>query len=161
MALPLLALWLLLARPEIDLAWDDRVAPFVLVLATALVSVVLGGLIGRAARARDDARLCIDRFLITTMAGYVRRLSAMVLDAMYLPVEQRVRRQLVELAGIYGGDAQGAEIHLTQDDIANFAGTTRATANRVLRALESRGVLTLARGRIIIPDRDRLESSTR
>lgn len=66
----------------------------------------------------------VDRFLITIMAGYVRRLSAMVLDAMYLPVEQRVRRQLVELARIYGGEAHRAEIHLTQDDIANLASTS-------------------------------------
>jgi CRP-like cAMP-binding protein len=74
----------------------------------------------------------IDRFLTMTLAGYVRRLSAMVLEAMYLPVEQRVRRQLAELAQIYGGDSRHVEIHLTQDDIANLAGTTRATANRVL-----------------------------
>lgn len=103
----------------------------------------------------------IDRFLITTMAGYVRRLSAMVLEAMYLPVEQRVRRRLADLARIYGGDAHRAEIHLTQDDIAHLAGTTRATANRVLRALEARGVLTLARGHIIVLDRAGLARSTR
>jgi CRP/FNR family transcriptional regulator, cyclic AMP receptor protein len=103
----------------------------------------------------------IDRFLITTMAGYVRRLSAMVLEAMYLPVEQRVHHQLVELARIYGDGSRRAEIHLTQDDIASLAGTTRATANRVLRALEARGVLTLARGRIIVLDRAGLERSTR
>lgn len=103
----------------------------------------------------------LDRFLLTTMAGYVRRLSAMVLDAMYLPVEQRVRRRLVDLARIYGGDGSRAEIHLTQDDIANLAGTTRATANRILRALEARGVLTLARGRILVLDRTGLERSTR
>ncbi|MGH3492841.1 MAG: Crp/Fnr family transcriptional regulator, partial [Sciscionella sp.] len=98
---------------------------------------------------------------ITTMAGYVRRLSAMVLEAMYLPVEQRVRRRLADLARIYGGDGSRAEIHLTQDDIAHLAGTTRATANRVLRALEARGVLTLARGHIIVLDRAGLARSTR
>lgn len=102
-----------------------------------------------------------DRFLIITLAGYVRRLSAMVLEAMYLPVEQRVRRQLARLARIYGGDAPRAEIHLTQDDIASLAGTTRATANRVLRALQTRGVLTLARGHIVILDRAGLERGTR
>ncbi|MGH3845920.1 MAG: hypothetical protein ACRDS0_31550, partial [Pseudonocardiaceae bacterium] len=70
MALPLLALWLLLAQPEIDLAWDDRVAHFFVVLATALVSVVLGGLIGRAARARDDARLWLVSLVFVITAGF-------------------------------------------------------------------------------------------
>jgi CRP-like cAMP-binding protein len=103
----------------------------------------------------------IDRLLATMFTGYVRRLSAMVLDAMYLPVEQRVCRQLIHLAQIYGGAARCVEIKLTQDDIASLAGTTRATANRILRGLETRGVITLARGRIIIRDRNELERTTR
>jgi len=70
MALPLLALWLLLAQPELDLAWDHRVAHFVLVLATALVSVVLGGLIGRAARARDDTRLWLVSLVFVITSGF-------------------------------------------------------------------------------------------
>ena len=37
MALPLIALWLLLARPQMDLAWDNRVAHFVLIFSAALV----------------------------------------------------------------------------------------------------------------------------
>ncbi|MDN5918027.1 MAG: Crp/Fnr family transcriptional regulator [Pseudonocardia sp.] len=103
----------------------------------------------------------IERFLSTTLAGYVRRLSAMVLEALYLPVEQRVIHRLADLAGLYADQAGGAEIHLTQDDIASLAGTTRATANRVLRTLEQRGVLVLARGRIIVRDRRRLETAAR
>ncbi len=70
LALPLLSLWLLLARPEIDLAWDNPVAHFVLVLAAAAVSVVLGGLIGRAARARDDARLWLVSLVFVVTAGF-------------------------------------------------------------------------------------------
>lgn len=102
-----------------------------------------------------------DRFITATLAGYVRRLTATVLDALYLPVEQRVSRRLVDLARIYDDGAGRVEIRLTQDDVASLAGTTRATVNRILRALESRGVLTLARGRIIVLDTDRLERSGR
>lgn len=109
-------------------------------------------------RERDPG---IDRFLALTLAGYVRRLSAMVLDALYLPVGQRVTRRLADLADLYGDPTGRAEIVLTQDDVASLAGTTRATANRVLRALESRGVVRLARGRIIVPDRGRLAAELR
>jgi len=99
----------------------------------------------------------IDQVLSAHLAGYVRRLSAMVLEAMYLPVEQRVARRLAHVAELYADPAgSGAEIRLTQDDVASLAGTTRATANRVLRALESRGLLVLSRGRITVPDRARL-----
>jgi class 3 adenylate cyclase len=70
MALPLLALWLLLDQPKIDLAWDNRAAHFVLVLSAALVSVALGALIARAARARDDARLWLVSLVFMTTAGF-------------------------------------------------------------------------------------------
>ncbi|WP_197501737.1 adenylate/guanylate cyclase domain-containing protein [Mycobacterium sp. 852002-51057_SCH5723018] len=70
MALPMLALWLLLGEPKVDLEWDNRAAHFVLVLSAALVSVVLGALIGRAARARDDARLWLVSLVFVTTAGF-------------------------------------------------------------------------------------------
>jgi class 3 adenylate cyclase len=70
MALPMLALWLLLDKPKVDLAWDNRGAHFALVLSAALVSVVLGALIGREARARDDARLWLVSLVFTTTAGF-------------------------------------------------------------------------------------------
>ncbi|GBG38971.1 adenylate/guanylate cyclase domain-containing protein [Mycobacterium montefiorense] len=70
MALPMVALWLLLDIPKVDLEWDNRVAHFVLVLSTAIVCVVLGALIGREARARDDARLWLVSLVFTTTAGF-------------------------------------------------------------------------------------------
>lgn len=70
MALPMLALWLLLDIPKVDLEWDNRVAHFVLVLSASMVSVVLGFLIGREARARDDARLWLVSLVFITTAGF-------------------------------------------------------------------------------------------
>jgi class 3 adenylate cyclase len=57
LALPMLALWLLVARPETDMHWENHQAHFGLVLVTALVNVALGMLIIRAASRRRDARL--------------------------------------------------------------------------------------------------------
>jgi adenylate cyclase len=70
MALPLIALWLLLARPQMDLAWDNRVAHFVLIFSAAVVSTVLGVLIGRGASARDDARLWLVSLVFVISAGF-------------------------------------------------------------------------------------------
>jgi CRP/FNR family cyclic AMP-dependent transcriptional regulator len=89
----------------------------------------------------------IDRFLTGLLARHLSRTSALVLEALYLPVETRLVRRLSQLARVYDGD-----IRLTQDDLASMAGTTRATANGVLRTLEDRGVLALRRGRISVLD---------
>jgi len=47
-------------------------------------------------------------------------------------------------------------IPLTQEEIAEIAGTSRATVNRVLREDERRGVLELKRGRTRIVDPEQL-----
>ena len=43
-------------------------------------------------------------------------------------------------------------IPLTQEDVADMAGTTRPTANKVLRSGEEKGVLRISRGRIEVLD---------
>jgi CRP-like cAMP-binding protein len=95
----------------------------------------------------------IDQVMIDTLAAQVRRLSAQVLEALYLPVETRVVRRLIDLAAIYGGSSSTAEIRLNQEDLASMAGTTRATTNKVLRDLQQRNILALTRGRITVVDR--------
>lgn len=99
----------------------------------------------------------IDRFITETLAGYVRRLTVMVVEALYLPVDARIARRLAHLASIYARDNGSAEIRLTQDDLASMAGTTRATTNKVLQELAVRGVLSLRRGRIVVRDRGALD----
>lgn len=103
----------------------------------------------------------IDRVIIATLAAQVRRLSVQVLEALYSPVETRVVRRLVDLASIYGGSSSIAEIRLNQEDLASMAGTTRATANKVLRDLQQRNILALTRGRITVVDRVALVRSAR
>ncbi len=94
----------------------------------------------------------INEVLTDALVTEVRRLSAALIEALYVPVERRVWLRLIDLVELYGGDAP-VMIPLTQDDIAQLAGTTRPTANRVLRAGEEQGVLQLARGRIEVHDR--------
>jgi CRP-like cAMP-binding protein len=98
----------------------------------------------------------IDRFLTGLLARHLSRTSSLVVEALYLPVETRLARRLSQLARVYDGD-----IRLTQDDLASMAGTSRATANGVLRTLEDRGVLALRRGRISVLDPAALERAGR
>lgn len=93
----------------------------------------------------------VDEVLTEALIIEVRRLAAGLVDALYVPAERRVWRRLNELVDLYGSDAP-VVIPLTQDDLAQLAGTTRPTANRVLRAGEEDGVVQLTRGRIEILD---------
>lgn len=96
----------------------------------------------------------VDRMLVEILALRVRRLSAHLLEALHSPVEQRVVRRLLTLCWQYGGDAAGpVSLPLTQADLAELAGATRPTVNRVLRTLEDDGAIALARGRIDVRDR--------
>jgi class 3 adenylate cyclase len=71
LALPVIGLVLLLARPEMDVHWEDHPAHFWLVLITALISIVLGYLAGEAARRLDDARLFLVSLAFITSAGFL------------------------------------------------------------------------------------------
>ncbi len=93
----------------------------------------------------------IDGLLIEALVAELRRVSAALVEALYLPVEKRLWRRLRELTDMYGSVAP-VEIPLTQEDLAQLAGTTRQTANRILREAEEHGVLSIARGRIAVHD---------
>lgn len=70
LALPLLGLWLLLARPNVDVTWHHGPSHFWLVLSVAAVNVALGGLMSAVARRRGDARLFLVSLMFLTSAGF-------------------------------------------------------------------------------------------
>ncbi len=95
----------------------------------------------------------IDRALLESVIAEVRRLSAALLDAMYVPIPTRLARRLCELAATYPPAPNGhVVIPLTQDDLAGLCGTTRPTINQLLGKLCDRRLVELARGRVVITD---------
>jgi CRP/FNR family transcriptional regulator, cyclic AMP receptor protein len=91
--------------------------------------------------------------LIAILSGQVRRLTTHLVEALYVPAEKRVRRRLIEMVAVYDdGTAAEVVVPLTQEDLAGLAGTSRATANRVLREEEARGAVRLGRGRTTVLD---------
>jgi CRP-like cAMP-binding protein len=89
--------------------------------------------------------------LARALAIRVRQLSDLLVEAYYVPAEHRVLRRLTELAA-----ADSAVVALTQEELAQMAGTSRATVNRVLREAQGRGDLALRRGRIEVLEPERL-----
>ena len=111
----------------------------------------------------DDLRRLhpsVDRMLVEALAAQVRRLSTHLVEALYSPVEVRLVRRLAEVAMLYG-DSGPIEIPLRQDDLASMAGTTRPTANRVLRQLEDEGIVELRRGTLHVLDAASLAARAR
>lgn len=99
----------------------------------------------------------VERLLIGLLAARVDRLSRHLLEALHLPVEQRLVRRLLETALLYDDDdGEGVVLPLTQDDVAQLTGTTRPTANAVLRELQGDGLIRLSRGRIRLLEPERL-----
>lgn len=96
----------------------------------------------------------IDRVLIQALASEVRRLSALLMEALYVPAEARILVRVVELARIFGGAARPGPVvvPLTQEELAQMAGTARPTVNRVLQTAQDAGELQIKRGRIVVRD---------
>lgn len=95
--------------------------------------------------------------LVDALAAQVRRLSGHLLEALYVDADRRVLRRLLTLAG----DQDQVDLPITQDDLATMAGTTRPTANRVLKAAEDAGLVALRRGHITVVDRAGLAKRAR
>jgi class 3 adenylate cyclase len=71
LAIPVLGLWLLLARPALDVAWQHHPSHFWLVVSAAGGSVWLGLRMQGQARERRDARLLLVGFAFTAAAGFL------------------------------------------------------------------------------------------
>lgn len=103
----------------------------------------------------------VSEVLVRFLVSEVRMLNERLLEALYVPVERRVLRRLVELAELYPGKDGVPEITLTQEAISELAGAARPTVNRVLREEAERGTIELMRGKTRILDVDGLRKRAR
>jgi CRP/FNR family cyclic AMP-dependent transcriptional regulator len=104
----------------------------------------------------------INELLEGFLANEVRMLNERLLEALYVPVERRVLRRLVELARLYGGEVGGpVEIPLTHEELAGLAGSTRATVTSVLGEAQKRRLIELQRGKMRVLDQGGLARRAR
>jgi CRP/FNR family cyclic AMP-dependent transcriptional regulator len=103
----------------------------------------------------------VNELLFRFLVNEVRVLNERLLEALYLPVDKRVLRRLLELAAMYPSGDGRPVIALTQEGIAEMAGATRSTVNQILREEERRGTIELLRGRTRVLDFAALERRAR
>jgi CRP/FNR family transcriptional regulator, cyclic AMP receptor protein len=144
---------------EIALLNDDRRrSATVEALENAETLTVDAASFGRIRQAHPQVTEVMMRFLVSEIMTMNDRL----LEAFYVPAERRVLRRVRELAAIYPGtDGGPPEIQLTQEALAEMAGTSRATVNAVLGDAQTRGLLELGRGTIRVVDPDGLARRSR
>ena len=107
---------------------------------------------------RDDFALLqsehpgVKDVLLRLLAEQLARASDRIVEAHYTDAETRVRRRLRDLALRQEEPA----VSMTQEHLAEMAGTSRATVNRVLREEERRGTVALSRGCTTVLDLEEL-----
>jgi CRP-like cAMP-binding protein len=113
---------------------------------------------------RDDFALLqseqpgVKDVLLRLLAEQLARASDRIVEAHYTDADTRVRRRLRDLAVRHGGTGGPLAVAMTQEHLAEMAGTSRATVNRVLREEERRGTVVLSRGCTTVLDLDDLSS---
>jgi CRP-like cAMP-binding protein len=106
-------------------------------------------------------RPAVDAIITEALANEIRRLAGALTEALYLPAEKRVLRRLLDVSVAFGDGEPIATVPATQEEIAQLAGVTRETANRVLKRHADDQVIALARGKIEILDRAALDRHAR
>jgi CRP/FNR family transcriptional regulator, cyclic AMP receptor protein len=120
----------------------DRFLPEVRAFGQATVRLLDPEPLARSLVDPDVAAWLLERTHRRTEAAE-RRLAA----ALTMPVQERVRSALLELAAIRStpalGGARRIEVPLTQDRIASMTGATRESVNRALGTLRRTGEVTV------------------
>lgn len=115
---------------------------------------------------RKDFLQCIEKApqvavkIIVTLSLRLRRMNQKVWDLASLRAPQRVARILVELAQAHDQGIQGGismELPFTHRELAALAGVSRETFTRLLIRFQQRGLLTIERRKLFIPDLAKLE----
>ena len=98
--------------------------------------------------------------LVALLAERLRYSDERILASHFLDANARVRWVLLQLVPVYDS-SDGAVVPLTQESLAELAGTARGTVNRVLRDEQQRGLVALERGRVRVLDADGLAARVR
>jgi CRP/FNR family cyclic AMP-dependent transcriptional regulator len=99
--------------------------------------------------------------VLEELSARLRRTNTYIEHLASHSAPQRVVRTLLDLADQHGvgvGEATRIDLHLTQDDLASLAGTTRETVNRVLSGLREQGLIQIERARVSVLNLPQLEA---
>jgi CRP/FNR family transcriptional regulator len=114
------------------------------------------------ALAHQDLRVA--KALLVELSERARNFVNEIPGTAFATVRQRVARQLLDLASTTppGADPDGElAVHVTQQDLADAAGTVREVVVRTLRQLRDDGAVRTERDRIVILDPGQLTEAVK
>lgn len=127
--------------------------------AVALTRVRAAVMDGDTLRAWVDERPAVADQLLRLLARRIRRTNDIVSELVFNDVPGRVAQQLVLLTKRFGvrvGTAWRVDHGLSQEEIAQLAGTSRETANKVLLEFAEYGWVTMESKSLLIKDFEHL-----
>jgi CRP/FNR family cyclic AMP-dependent transcriptional regulator len=101
----------------------------------------------------DHADLCM--ILLKILCHRLRQTTGQVEDVMFLHLESRVAKallQLVERIGLRALHSSSVELHVSQRELGHMAGGSRESVNKFLQNWHRRGLIDLSKGSIMIRD---------
>ena len=111
----------------------------------------------------DDLFAIVERFpfvakyILAVLAKHIRRLTTEVSDIVFLNLDARIAKRLLDLADNMGTDAaEGRMISLSQAELGSMVGATRESVNQCLQRFQDAGLLIIGRQRITVVKPDGL-----
>jgi CRP/FNR family cyclic AMP-dependent transcriptional regulator len=107
-----------------------------------------------------DQYPAVARHLLAVLARTIRRLTAELSDIVFLDVDSRIAKRLLDLAESHGQDTADGRLialALSQAEIGQMVGATRESVNQCLRRFQSAGLIKVARQKIVVLKPDALQ----
>jgi CRP-like cAMP-binding protein len=101
--------------------------------------------------------------LLGILAAKLRETTEQLSDNVFLDVSARLAKILLALANSYGEESDGGqriELKLSQQDLADMAGTSRVSVNKLMRSWEDQRIVHTEKRFITIDDLSALEALT-
>lgn len=118
------------------------------------------GIPGEAMRQLMQCHALLGLWVVDLLVNHVHHAHARIRHLVTERVEQRLARGLLHYCEKFGRSVDGRrisiDITLSQQDMAEFSGTTLETVNRTLKAWEEKGYIRRARQHIDVLDREAL-----
>jgi CRP/FNR family transcriptional regulator, cyclic AMP receptor protein len=106
----------------------------------------------------NHADICL--ILIRILCKRLRRTSEQVEDLLFLHLESRIAKALLELSERSGRpevEDRLLELHLSQSELGSIVGSSRESVNKQLMAWQKAGLVDIAKGLIVIRDPEAIE----
>lgn len=99
--------------------------------------------------------------LLTNLGRIIRRVSEQAADLVFLDLDGRVAKLLVQLAETTEratGGEMTIDLGMTQSDLASLIGGSRQSVNNSLHRFEKRGYIRIDKRRVVVKDLHRLQA---